>query len=107
MPTTCAHSPIACKCKAATLTPYRLRAELVLLPGPDAGVVLATAKAAANKITSNHQLGQDVAVSALYAALQQAGVQRVNLIEPAGNIIIGPSGAASCQQIDITIAGDI
>lgn len=88
---------------SAAVVVYEIRAELVLYPGPDAQVVLQAAQAAIDAYTADHRLGLDIALSAIYASLQQPGVQQVNLLEPVNNIVIASNEAAHCQRISLTI----
>lgn len=91
---------------AAAVIPYALTAELTLYPGPSAAPVLAAAQAAAEAETKRlHALGHRVTLSALYAALHQPGVQRVNLIAPPADIAPGAHQAAYCTAITLTEAG--
>lgn len=91
--------------RAADVIIYRVAAELVLFSGPDAEVVRSAAEAAVAKYTADqHQLGRDVAMSGLIAALHQPGVARVALASPAADIILAPGQAAYCDDIDISVA---
>lgn len=77
---------------AATPLDVQINATLTLFPGPDQAVVLANANTALDRyIEQVSYLGYDVTVSGLYAALHQAGVQRVELLSPAQNIVIPAS----------------
>jgi len=93
---------------AASIVPYQVKAELVLFPGPDASVILGAALDAVNAYADSVQkLGYEVAMSGLYRALHQAGVQQVNLIEPASNIAISPGQAAVCTDVALSfVVGD-
>ncbi len=90
--------------QAATIKPYRIVAELTLFEGPDSGIVH---RAAVNKtseyIAEQHRLGQDVVVSGLHAALHREGVERVNLIEPANDIVIRGNEAPFNESTVITL----
>lgn len=90
---------------SAAIVNYAITAELVLFPGPDSEVVRLSALAAITEYTQNiKRLGLDVALSAIYAALQQPGVQQVNLALPAANIAISTSQAANCTAITLTVS---
>ena len=92
--------------KSAEIVEYTVQAELTVYNGPDSGVVLRTARDALNAYTEKmHRIGLDVTRSGLYAALHQEGVQNVNLILPAEDIVIGKREASYCTGTDITIAG--
>lgn len=52
---------------------------------------------------SRQQLGYDIALSGLYAALHVSGdVQRVQLIQPTQDLAIAPHEAAWCTEITVT-----
>ena len=91
--------------QSASIVDYAITAELVLYPGPDSAVVLAAAEAAAQAYADSiHRNGYDVALSAVYQALHQPGVQRVNLTSPSANISISDGQAPYCTAITITVA---
>lgn len=93
--------------QSATIVPYSIAAELVMLPGPDAAVVQAAAAAAAQAYaTAQHVLRRDVTLSGIYAALHQPGVQRVELTTPAATIPIGDGEASYCTTIALTVAAN-
>jgi len=81
-------------------------AELFLYPGPDASPVLADALARlAALVDANGYIGRDLRLSAIYAALHVAGVQRVNLISPTGDIVVGETGVVKVTSTSVTVAG--
>lgn len=91
--------------QSASIVEYAITAELVLYPGPDSAVVLAAAQAAAEKVATDlHRIGFDVPLSQVYGALQQPGVQRVNLTLPAANVSIADGQAAYCTAVTLTVA---
>ena len=91
---------------AATILTYALRATITTYPGPSAQAVLDAAQAEAETyVAATHQLGYDVTLSGLYAALHRPGVQRVDLIEPTAAIVCGLHQAAYCTSIDIALDG--
>lgn len=92
--------------QSAAIVNYAITAQLFFLPGPDRAVVLAAAQAAAAAYASaQHRLGRDITLSGVYAALHQPGVQRVNLIAPTANIVIGVTQASWCTAITLTDGG--
>ena len=92
--------------QSATIVDYAVAAELVMYPGPDSEVVRQNAVAALQRYVDGvHRIGYDVTLSGIYAALHQAGVQRVNLVSPAANIIIDDGEASYCTSITVTVAG--
>ncbi|MBB4268102.1 baseplate assembly protein [Roseospira visakhapatnamensis] len=92
--------------QSATIVPYTVEARLWLYDGPASAPVLGTAvQELADTVAARHALGHDVTRSALFAALHRPGVQRVELIEPAADIVIGPGEAAYCVDIAVTVGG--
>ena len=91
---------------ATTLT-YQITAELILHYGPDESTVLDAAQISINSyITTQHRLGRDITLSGIFEALHQPGVQNVELIEPAADIVVTASQAAYCTvPPSLTIGG--
>jgi len=89
----------------ANIVNYNIDAQLVLFPGPDAEVVRQAALNAVTAYTDSiKRMGLDVALSAIYAQLQQGGVQQVNLNSPSVNIPISVSQASNCTGINLTVS---
>ena len=92
--------------RSAEIVEYSVRAELTVYSGPDASVVLCTAQDALDAYTEKmHRIGLDITRSGLFAALHQEGVQKVELISPDKDIVIGKRQASYCTGTDVTIAG--
>jgi phage-related baseplate assembly protein len=92
--------------QSATILTYAVEATLTLYPGPDASVVEAAAEAAVQDyIDAQHRLGRDVTRSGLFAALHQPGVQNVDLVSPAADLVVGEAEASHCTGITITVGG--
>ncbi|MEW7980283.1 MAG: baseplate J/gp47 family protein [Candidatus Sedimenticola endophacoides] len=90
----------------AEILTYEIEASLVLYTGPDAAVVQAAARqSVTDYVRRHHLLGNDITLSGLYASLHKEGVQRVNLISPAADIVVAPYQAAWCSGITITDGG--
>ena len=90
----------------ATILDYSIEAELTLYNGPDAALVLAAAEAAITAyVTDHHQLGHDIKLSGIYAALHQPGVQGVDLIAPIADIAVASTEAAHCAAAPIITVG--
>lgn len=95
---------------AATPFDFAIDATLILFPGPDSAVVLATANAALDKYLNQvGYLGYDVTLSGIYAALHQGGVQKVILTSPTADIALPVSRYARCtsRQVLITEFRDV
>lgn len=92
--------------RAPTIINYTVDAGLILYPGPDGETVRAAAQAAVTAVVARlHRLGQDVALSALYAALHQSGVQRVILRAPVSDVAVDVRSAAYCTAIKVVVDG--
>lgn len=92
---------------APTIVNYTIEAVLWLFDGPDATVTLAQAQANAEAyIELHHRLGHDIPVSGVHAALHIEGVvQRVDLIQPAADIVITPQEAPYNTAIILSVGG--
>ncbi|MBI3143823.1 MAG: baseplate J/gp47 family protein [Pseudogulbenkiania sp.] len=91
--------------RAAEIVTYRIRATLTLSDGPDPEPVLAAANAAAGSMAVTHRkLASGVPLSAVYAALHQPGVTRVQLIEPAADLPAQDGVAYICTGIELEAA---
>jgi phage-related baseplate assembly protein len=83
--------------QTAEIVPYQIDAVLHLYPGPEAEPIQQAAEQKLQAyIATQHRLGRDIRLSAIYAALHVEGVQRVELASPAADIVIATSQAASC-----------
>lgn len=92
--------------QSASITDFAIVAELTLYAGPDANLILATAQASLTAwLAANRRLGRDVPRSALMAALHVAGVQKVDLIEPAVDLVFDATEAGYAETVAVTIAG--
>lgn len=90
--------------QSAGIVPYQVQAVLHCYPGPESEPIYqaATAKLA-NYISTQRRLGRDIRRSALYAALHVEGVQRVELIAPAVDLVLSPTQAAYCTANQISL----
>lgn len=92
---------------AALIVPYEIRATLHVYPGPAAQPLLQVAEQALHAYVKEHQqLGHDITLSGIYACLHQPGVQRVESIAPAADIVITPVQAPYCAAAVINL-GDV
>lgn len=90
----------------ATMIDYTIEAELTVYPGPDSAIVLAAAQAAVESyVSGSFRIGYDVTRSGIFAALHQPGVQNVNLIAPAADIVVGQTEAARNTALTISVVG--
>ncbi|WP_380184848.1 baseplate J/gp47 family protein [Kalamiella sp. sgz302252] len=92
--------------QSATIVDYAVEAVLYLYPGPEAEPIRAAAEAKlAAFVSAQARLGRDIRKSALYAALHVEGVQRVELAQPAADVVLDKTQAAYCTGYGITIGG--
>lgn len=92
--------------QGATIQNYTITATIFTFPGPDSSVVMAEAQASAQEFaTQNHKVGNDINLSAIFAALHVDGVQKVNLVSPAANIVCDHTQAPFCTAINLTYGG--
>lgn len=92
--------------RSVELVPFDIDARLTLYPGPDAAMILAAANAALNALlTAQRSIGRDITRSALFAALHVGGVQSVEMVSPAADIVIDDTQVAAIGARDVAIAG--
>jgi phage-related baseplate assembly protein len=90
---------------AVTNINYAVTASLTIGAGPDASLVMASAQAAIEQYTRDqHLVGGTVAISGIYHALHQAGVEKVTLTAPTGNVVASDVQAPFCTAITLTQA---
>lgn len=100
----------------AEVIEYEVQAVLWIYPGPSEAPVIAEARARTEQfaglvnhgirgVENHYRLGYDIVRSGLDACLHVGGVQRVEIIHPAADIIAGPGQAARCTGITITVGG--
>ncbi|NLR72872.1 baseplate assembly protein [Novosphingobium sp. ERN07] len=94
--------------QAVTLVPFAIDARLWVFAGPDQSLILQTALASLDAhLATARRLGRDVSRSSIIAALHVANVQRVELDDPAGDIVISSAQIAAATDIDVTVAGTV
>ncbi|WP_380184878.1 baseplate assembly protein [Kalamiella sp. sgz302252] len=92
--------------QSATIVDYAVEAVLYLYPGPEAEPIRAAAESKlAAFVSAQARLGRDIRKSALYAALHVEGVQRVELAQPAADVVLDKTQAAYYTGYGITIGG--
>ncbi|WP_239953711.1 baseplate assembly protein [Pantoea sp. Z09] len=92
--------------QTAAIVEYRVDATLYLYPGPEAEPIRAAAEAKLIAfINAQARLGRDIRQSALYAALHVEGVQRVELAQPAADVVLDKTQAAYCSGYSIAVGG--
>ena len=89
--------------QSAAIVDYRIAAALEIGTGPDAGTVLAAARAVVAAAAQDlHMLGRGAPRSALIAALHVPGVLRVDLASPAADVAATSVQAAHASAIQVT-----
>lgn len=89
--------------KSAEILEYAISARLEIPDGPDAQTVLENAISVATRYADlSHRINTVVPLSAIYAALQQPGVTRVNLLSPSADLEAVAGRAPRCRAFDIT-----
>lgn len=89
----------------AEVITYSITATLEVEPGPSAAVVLSAATEAIQAYSDDRfRLGAEVALSGIYAALHQPGVQSVALTLPSASIATTARQAARCISIEVDLA---
>lgn len=92
--------------QTAAIVPYQVEATIYTFPGPDSAVVMAEARTRLDEyIAECHHIGREVVISGIHAALHVAGVERVELAQPAANIVTTSTQAPHCSAVTITHGG--
>lgn len=92
--------------QSANIIEYSVDATLFLYPGPEAEPIRAAAEARlAAFVTAQSRLGRDIRRSALFAALHVEGVQRVELAQPAQDVVLDKTQAGWCTGRAISVGG--
>ena len=92
--------------QAVTIRPFSVAARLAFFAGPDAEVVLATAKdSLAKYLTESRRIGRNITLSGLYAALKVPGVEDVLDLTPNATLVVSDTEAGYCTSVTITPGG--
>jgi phage-related baseplate assembly protein len=92
--------------QSAEILPYEIRATLYLEQGPEAEPILEAAAARAEAYrTQARRLGRDVNRSAITAALHADGVTKVELQQPAVDLVLDETQAGYCTGVTIINGG--
>lgn len=92
--------------QSAEIVSYNINAKLFFYPGPESEPIQNAAHDALQTwIALQGRIGRDVARSAIMAALHVQGVQRVELTEPATDIVINDTQAARCVSVTLEKGG--
>lgn len=89
--------------QSAEIINYQITAKLYVSKSTDKALTIdAAITAAQDYATAKHKTDKDIARSAIFAALHQTGVIRVELTSPAADITISKSQTSYCTGIIIT-----
>lgn len=92
--------------QSATIVPFTVVGQRWTFAGPDSGVVLAASDASlAAYLAGSHRLGRDITLSGLIAAIHVPGMQRVELSQPAANVVVTRTQAAWCTGVTLGFGG--
>lgn len=81
---------------SASARTFGIKAQIHIYPGPDVEVVSADMEKSLQAfLTNSREVGRDIAVSAIIAALSRPGVKSVKILEPASDI--------ACQNTEIAV----
>lgn len=94
--------------QSSAISTYAVRAVLHMKgQGPGQDVALATARAScAAYVNRPRRQGVSVWRSAITSALHAEGVEHLDLLEPAADILLDATQAGTCTGIELAIAGD-
>jgi len=91
---------------APSVISYAVSALIWVYPGVDGEIVRQAAEDACWEYARDtHRLGYAVTISGLHRALHQAGVQRVEIVSPAAEIMPTAFEAAYCTNVTVTNEG--
>ncbi|MGQ5998698.1 baseplate assembly protein [Serratia sp. IR-2025] len=89
--------------QAAKITRYGIDATLFLYPGPEVAPILTEAKQRLqNYVLTMRRLGRSIRRSGIIAALIVEGVERVEVAQPAADIVLDKTQAGYCTGVNIT-----
>lgn len=94
--------------QSAEIIEYQIQAKLHINNVPETEAVFAAAmKSISAYVNTSKRLGNGVYFSDIYSALKVTGVDRVELTSPTEEIILNKFQAATCTNINLTVAGEI
>jgi phage-related baseplate assembly protein len=92
--------------QSADIVSFDVIADLWLYAGPDPGLIIEAAEASlAAYLAKARRLGRDIPRSAIVAALHVAGIQRVELTQPAADQVMTPLQAGWCDDVTLNYVG--
>ena len=92
--------------QSAAIVNYQVNATLYVYPGPEQEPILTAATESLDTyIGMQRRIGRDIRISAIHAALHVEGVQRVELADPATDVVLSETEAAYCTATSVVIGG--
>ncbi|HEJ7816721.1 TPA: baseplate J/gp47 family protein [Serratia marcescens] len=89
--------------QSAKIAPYAIEAVLYLYPGPEVAPILTAAKQRLhNYVLTMRRIGRSIRRSGIIAALTVEGVERVEVAQPASDIVLDKTQAGYCIGVNIT-----
>ncbi|MDP8173131.1 baseplate J/gp47 family protein [Pasteurella skyensis] len=91
--------------QSAEIVNYQIQATIYLYQSPDGEIVKNQAIQSLQRfVKERRRIGRDISLSGIYASLQVEGVQRVVLTNPTQDLVLTPSQAGYCTEININTA---
>ncbi len=92
--------------QSAEIVSFEIEAVLYFYPGPESEPIHTAATDALQVwLAGQGNIGRDIARSAIMAALHVQGVQRVELVSPAADVVISDTQAGLCAAVVVTVGG--
>lgn len=92
--------------QSAEIVSFEIEAVLYFYPGPESEPIHTAATDALQVwLAGQGSIGRDIARSAIMAALHVQGVQRVELVSPAADMVISDTQAGLCAAVVVTVGG--
>ncbi|RAX00773.1 MULTISPECIES: baseplate assembly protein [unclassified Photorhabdus] len=92
--------------QSAKVIEYQIDAVLYLYPTPESEPIRIAAMQQMKRYTeTQHRLGRDIRLSAIYAALHVEGVQRVELKSPAHDVVLDKTQVSFCTSAKLSVGG--
>lgn len=88
--------------QSVAVTNYAINVRLFHRSGPDPVVLRTNAKTALEKMVAERwQPGRDVPLAAITAAAMVAGAERIEILSPPADVVIGNGGLATCTGVSV------
>lgn len=92
--------------QSAKVVEYQIDAVLYLYPTPESEPIRIAAEQQMKRYAeTQHRLGRDIRLSAIYAALHVEGVQRVELKSPTTDVVLDKTQVSFCTSANLKVGG--